>query len=141
RAIRRMISDMQNRGYNVSNSYSGYRSYGVQSQLYQSYVNRDGRYLADTYSARPGHSEHQTGLVFDLINWNGALIESNNEATWIAQNAHKYGFIVRYPRGKEYITGYQYEPWHLRYVGNKATSIYNSGKSLEEYYGILGGGY
>ncbi|OFI49093.1 hypothetical protein BG261_04260 [Floricoccus tropicus] len=139
--LRKLISAMRASGMDVSNSYSGYRSYATQAQLYQSYVNRDGKAAADTYSARPGFSEHQTGLAFDLLRSDGSLIVSARESNWIAQNAHKYGFIVRFPEGKDSITGYQYEPWHVRYVGNKATSIYNSGKTLEEYLGVPGGGY
>jgi D-alanyl-D-alanine carboxypeptidase len=137
--LRQLISAMQAQGMNVSNSYSGYRSYATQAQLYQNYVNQDGQAAADTYSARPGFSEHQTGLAYDLLHRDGSLIESTRESTWIAQNAHKYGFIVRFPKGKEDSTGYQYEPWHVRYVGKKATDIYKSGKTLEEYFNVAGG--
>ncbi|WP_143602672.1 M15 family metallopeptidase, partial [Floricoccus penangensis] len=135
RAIRRMISDMQNKGMSVKNSYFGYRSYGHQAQLYNEYIGIYGKVGADRIAARPGHSEHQTGLAFDI------QLGGQFEINWIARNAHRYGFIVRYPAGKELITGYQYEFWHLRYVGNKATNIYNSGKTLEEYYNFPGGGY
>ena len=141
-AIKALIAEMQALGFNVSNSYSGYRSFSNQSSIYNSYVNRDGRAKADTYSARPGYSEHQTGLAFDLRFGNGSLISAGSkEARWVAENAHRHGFIVRYLQGKEHITGYQYEPWHLRYIGDAATAIYNSGKTLEEYLNVEGGNY
>ena len=80
-------------------------------------------------------------MAFDLIQPNGALLESHNEAQWVAQNAHKYGFIVRYQSGKESITGYMAEPWHVRYVGDEAVNIYQSGLTLEEYLHVEGGDY
>ncbi len=115
---------------------SGYRSYQTQANLYQRYVNRDGQALADTYSARAGHSEHQTGLAFDV-----GSIDDNYGTTpagkWLVQHCAEYGFILRYPKGKEYITGYQYEPWHIRYVGKKvAKEIMSKGITLEEYLGV-----
>ena len=97
----KLIAAMRKAGLNVGNSYSGYRSYAYQKQLYWGYVSRDGQSAADTYSARPGHSEHQTGLTFDLTYSSGGLIDSGPEAKWISNNAHKYGFIVRYQPGKE----------------------------------------
>lgn len=115
---------------------SGYRSYQHQTNTYNRYVNRDGKAKADTYSARPGHSEHQTGLAMDL-NSLYTSFANTKEGKWLAANAHKYGFIIRYPNGKTAQTGYIYEPWHVRYVGtDKAAKIYNSGLCLEEYYGI-----
>lgn len=115
---------------------SGYRSYDYQNNLYNNYVKRDGQEKADTYSARPGHSEHQTGLCFDLNQVNDTFANTP-ESAWVNEHAHEYGFIVRYPRGKESITGYKYEPWHLRYLGaDLAASVYNSGLCLEEYLGI-----
>ena len=115
---------------------SGYRSYDYQVDLYEKYVRIDGKEKADTYSARPGHSEHQTGLTAD-INSADESFEGTPEAIWLDENCYKYGFIVRYPKGKEKYTGYEYEPWHLRYVGKeKAKKIYESGLSLEEYYNI-----
>ena len=141
-AIRRLISDMKSLGFSISNSYSGYRSYSTQASLYQNYVNLYGQTQADTFSARPGYSEHQSGLAFDLKSGSGALIKAGTqEAIWVAENAHRYGFIVRYLQGKESITGYSYEPWHLRYIGDEATAIYNSSKTLEEYLGVEGGTY
>ena len=115
---------------------SGYRSYVDQRVIYNGYVKRDGQAAADRYSARPGHSEHQTGLAFDL-NSTANSFANTPEAKWIAENCYKYGFIVRYPKDKEHITGYIYEPWHVRYLGvEKATLVYNSGLCLEEYLGI-----
>ena len=118
---------------------SGYRSYATQKALYEGYVSSHGVAAADTFSAKPGQSEHQTGLVMDISSEsvNFLLDESfgtTTEGKWVAENAHKYGFIVRYPKGKENITGYMYEPWHLRYLGVElATSVYESGLTLEEY--------
>ena len=139
--IRQLIADMQRQGYAISSSYSGYRSYSYQSSLYNNYVNSYGQAQADRFSARPGYSEHQTGLAFDLKHKNGTLVETTPEVNWIAAHAHEYGFIVRYPSGKESVTGYMPEPWHLRYVGDQASAIYASGLTLEEYLGISGGGY
>ena len=115
---------------------SGYRSYIDQKIIYNGYVKRDGKEGADRYSARPGHSEHQTGLAFDL-NSTANSFANTKEAAWIAANCYKYGFIVRYPKGKEDITGYIYEPWHVRYLGEeKAKQVYESGLCLEEFLGI-----
>ncbi|MCQ8259931.1 GBS Bsp-like repeat-containing protein [Streptococcus suis] len=135
-----MTNRMRVLGYPISNSYSGYRSYNHQAGLYQNYVLRDGRAAADRYAARPGYSEHQTGLAFDIFS-NQGLTLNNATASWIANHAHEYGFIVRYLPGKEHITGYMHEPWHLRYIGREAAEIYRSGLTLEEYFGIVGGGY
>ncbi len=118
------------------NIVSGYRSYATQEATYTRFVNRDGQAAADLYSARPGHSEHQTGLAFD-INYAGDSFANTPEAEWLAENCWKYGFIIRYPKGKEQLTGYQYEPWHVRYLGaDTAERVYNSGLTLEEYLGI-----
>ena len=115
---------------------SGYRDYDTQEAIYNNYVSMDGKEEADTYSARPGHSEHQTGLAFDLNSFEESFGETA-EGLWLAKNCHKYGFIIRYPKGKEHITGYIYEPWHVRYLGkDTATKVYNSGLCLEEYLGI-----
>lgn len=115
---------------------SGYRSYKTQEGLYNNYVKEDGKDKADTYSARPGHSEHQSGYAMDL-NIIGSAFEGTPEAIWIDKNCYKYGFIIRYPKGKENITGYKYEPWHIRYLGKEnAKKVYESGKTLEEYLGI-----
>lgn len=115
---------------------SGFRSYSSQKSIYNRYVSRDGKALADTYSARPGHSEHQTGLSIDL-NTITQSFGRTREGRWVAEHCYEYGFIIRYPQGKSDITGYCYEPWHLRYVGvEAATKIAQSGLCLEEYYGI-----
>ncbi|NKX51340.1 M15 family metallopeptidase, partial [Arthrobacter deserti] len=100
---------------------SAYRSYGQQSALYSSYVRQFGRAYADSISARPGYSEHQTGLAVDVGQAGAACrlsacFGSTPEGRWVAKNAYKYGFIVRYPKGQQKVTGYTYEPWHLRYV-------------------------
>lgn len=117
---------------------TAYRDYNFQSILYNNYVNSDGKELADTYSARPGYSEHQLGYSFDLTNSNYSdfdEFEYTDEYTWLQNNAHKYGFILRYPKEKEYITGYQFESWHYRYVGiDIAKYIYENNITYEEYY-------
>ena len=131
---------LQNAGMSEGHSLpllSGFRSYSTQKYLFNSYVEKDGIEKANTYSARPGESEHQTGLAFDVgqINDNFGNIPAG---IWLRENAHKYGFIIRYLKGKESITGYKYEPWHIRYVGeNVATTIYNAGITLEEYLGVI----
>ena len=140
-AFLKLIAQMQKEGYAVSNNYSGFRSYGTQAQLYQSYVNREGQAAADRYSARPGYSEHQTGLAFDVIGTNGHLVEDESAAQWLLDHAADYGFVVRYLKGKESVTGYMHEEWHLRYVGKEAKEIAASGLTLEEYYGFDGGDY
>ena len=113
---------------------SAYRSYETQRALFDSYYAKDGD-KADTYSARPGHSEHQTGLAFDV----GAIDDNYGDTIggkWLYNNCANYGFIIRYLKGKEYITGYKYEPWHIRYVGSVAEYIMNQGITLEEYLNI-----
>ena len=116
--------------YNVS----GYRSYDTQKKLYNNYVLRDGKEKADTYSARAGTSEHQTGLATD-VNSISTSFDTTDAFKWLSKNAYKYGFILRYPKGKEYITGYMYEPWHYRYVGiDTAKIIYEKNITYEEYY-------
>ena len=140
-AFLKLIAQMQKEGYAVSDNYSGFRSYATQAQLYQSYVNREGQAAADRYSARPGYSEHQTGLAFDVIGTNGHLVEDESAAQWLLDHAADYGFVVRYLKGKESVTGYMHEEWHLRYVGKEAKEIAASGLTLEEYYGFDGGDY
>ena len=115
---------------------SGYRSYKTQDELYNNYVKQNGKEKADTFSARPGHSEHQTGYAMDL-NIIDSSFEGTKEAIWIEKNCYKYGFIIRYPKGKDKVTGYKYEPWHIRYLGKElAKKVYDSGLTLEEYLGI-----
>ena len=137
----KLIAAMQQAGFPISDHYSGFRSYETQTQLYQNYVNKDGKAEADRYSARPGYSEHQTGLAFDLIETNGDLVTEEKAAQWLLDHAADYGFVVRYLKGKEKETGYMAEEWHLRYVGKEAKEISASGLSLEEYYGFEGGDY
>ena len=115
---------------------SGFRSYDEQVVVYNDYVIRDGKQAADTFSARPGHSEHQTGLTIDCNSINDEF-GYTDEAFWLAKHAHEYGFIIRYEKDKEDITGYQYEPWHIRYVGSEAaTYMYENHLCLEEYLGL-----
>ena len=118
--------------YNVS----AYRSYNTQKTLYNNYVNRDGVKKADTYSARAGSSEHQTGLASDINTASSsAHFETTKEHAWLMKNSYKYGFILRYPEGKTFITGYKFEPWHYRYVGvDVAKVIYEKSITYEEYY-------
>lgn len=133
----KMEEDAKSEGLSLKIT-SGYRSYSVQEELYDSYAKRDGKDAADTYSARPGYSEHQSGLCFDLNGTNRNFINTK-EGKWLNDNCYKYGFILRFPEGKSDYTGYMYEGWHFRYVGVElATILYNNGDwiSLEEYYGI-----
>ena len=139
--LMKLIAAMQEAGFPISDHYSGFRSYETQTQLYQNYVNQDGKAEADRYSARPGYSEHQTGLAFDLIGTDGDLVTEEKAAQWLLDHAADYGFVVRYLKGKEKETGYMAEEWHLRYVGKEAKEIAASGLSLEEYYGFEGGDY
>lgn len=119
---------------------SGYRSFAYQKNIYDRKVKAVGKEEAGKYVAYPGQSEHQTGLAMDVTNEesiSGSLMQSfgkTEEGQWLEENAHKFGFIVRYPKGKEDVTGYNYEPWHLRYVGKKASEeIKAQGIVLEEY--------
>ncbi len=115
---------------------SGYRDYATQEKLYETYAAADGEQAADSYSARPGSSEHHTGLAIDLNTVNEAFGETP-EGKWVVEHGAEYGFILRYPQGKEEETGYMYEPWHIRYVGEElARKITDSGLCFEEYFGI-----
>lgn len=132
-----MKADALTLGLNLKLS-SGYRPYSTQKTIYNNYIARDGKTAADTYSARPGYSEHQSGLCFDLNSISDSFANTN-EGKWINENAYKYGFTIRFPKGKDEYTGYKYESWHLRYVGEElATTLYNDGNwlSMEEYFGI-----
>lgn len=132
-----MLKDATAKGLNIYIA-SGYRSYNYQVNVYNRYVKSDGAAVADTYSSRPGNSEHQTGLCFDLNTIEDSF-QYTNEGKWVNDNCYKYGFCIRFPKGKDSATGYQYESWHLRYVGvDLATKLYNNGDwlSLEEYFGI-----
>ena len=118
---------------------TAFRDQNFQKVLYDKYVKKDGIKKADTYSARPGDSEHQTGLAIDLKNT--ALKKtrlSDENYKWLEENAHKYGFIVRFPKGKEQITGYKFENWHIRYVGKKAAKeIIDNNLTLEDYVDLI----
>ncbi|MBU5670831.1 M15 family metallopeptidase [Paenibacillus sp. MSJ-6] len=122
---------------------SAYRSHSTQTSLFNRYVKKDGLEKAKTYSAVPGHSEHETGLAIDVSGSDGKCAAEDcfgdtKEAEWLAKHATEYGFIIRYPEGKEGITGYKYEPWHLRYVGTEISSdIAERGITLEEYYNAV----
>lgn len=135
-AFEKMATKAKEDGYNLR-VISAYRSYEYQTTLYDNYVKKDGVDKADKYSARPGHSEHQTGLVIDIdnISTNYENFESTEEFKWMMDNSYKYGFILRYPEGKENITGYDYESWHYRYVGEKiANFIVSNNLTFDEYY-------
>ncbi len=145
-ALQRLLSDAEAAGFSMKN-ISSYRSYQNQVSTYQYWVNTQGQAEADRGSARPGHSEHQTGLAIDLGNPDGsceldACFGSSLAGKWLSAHASEYGFIIRYPEGKESLTGYQYEPWHLRFVGTEiAKAIISSGQTLDQYFNIEAGGY
>ena len=133
-AFNQMCSDAKLENISLY-SGSAYRSYEYQSTLYNNYIKKDGLTAAETYSARPGYSEHQLGLAVDIMNGNWSYVSKDNiEYSWLQANSYKYGFILRYPENKEYITGYMFEPWHYRYLGKElATKVYNSGLTYDEY--------
>ena len=142
-AINKMSADAKKK--NVSFLViSGYRSYTYQKDLYNRNVKSLGEARASRSTAKPGHSEHQTGLTFDFggpdkSHWLSESFDKTAEGKYLAANAYRFGLIMRYPKGKEAVTGYMYEPWHFRYVGvDRAKKIYNSGKTMEEYYGFSG---
>ena len=135
RAVNELIAAARQEGLKLWVA-SGYRNYALQKRLDERYSARDGKAAADRYSARPGHSEHQSGLGFDINSIYKSFADTA-EGQWLAANCHRYGFIIRYPAGKEHITGYMYEPWHVRYLGvDVATAVYESGLCLEEYLGV-----
>jgi D-alanyl-D-alanine carboxypeptidase len=119
---------------------SGYRSQATQKELYEGYVSSQGQEAADRISARPGTSEHQTGMVVDIGRSDSqceldTCFGDTAEGKWLAEHAHEYGFIIRYPQGKEAIVGYQYEPWHIRYVGKElAAELYKTRQTMEEFF-------
>lgn len=121
---------------------SGYRSYGTQQLLYNGYVNTQGKAYADATSAQPGHSEHQTGLAADLGATTGkcqleACFGDTPEGKWLAANARNYGFIIRYQKDKTSLTGYVYEPWHIRYVGiDLAAELSKTSQTMEQFFGL-----
>ena len=145
-ALEQLLTDAKNSGVSLK-IISAYRSYSYQEQVYGGYVAQYGQEKADTISARPGHSEHQTGLAVDLGASDGTCdleicFENTSAGAWIKDNAQNFGFIVRYLKGKETLTGYQYEPWHLRYVGvDIADKMNSSGQTMDEYFGVYAGSY
>ncbi len=122
--------------------FSGYRSQALQASLYNSYVKRDGQAAADRYSARPRYSEHQTGLAADVAPADGSCtaeqcFANTTAGKWLAAHSYQYGFIIRYQEGKESLTGYEYEPWHIRYVGKTlALELHKRGETLEQFFGL-----
>lgn len=139
-ALKSLLAGAKSDGLTIS-PLSGYRSYGTQVSVYNNEVATNGQAVADTQSARPGTSEHQTGLAID-VGGGGCGVEdcfgNTAQGKWVAANAYKYGFIIRYPQGKQSVTGYRYEPWHIRYVGVElATEMKNKGvQTLEEFFGL-----
>lgn len=141
-AFEAMKKDAQTAGIKLI-AFSTYRDFARQKELYEKYVAKDGAQAADRYSARPGFSEHQSGLAFDIgeegqqQHWASASFGGTEGGKWVKNNAHKYGFILRYPEGAENITGYMHEAWHFRFVGNTAAEeIFTKGITLEQYLGV-----
>ena len=140
-ALEELIQGAADAGYKIK-MRTGFRSYNYQVSLFNSYVAKNGEEAANKFSARAGESEHQSGLCCDVsspsVNWGLSYQYGDTaEGKWLAEHCHEYGFIVRYLKGKEDITGYNYEPWHIRYVGvDVATEIFNKGICFEEYLGI-----
>lgn len=142
-ALRRLADAAKADGLTVT-LQSGYRSYDFQANLYNRYVSQQGQAVADTQSARAGHSEHQTGLALDVGGTTSPACNLETcfaispEGKWITLNAYKYGFIIRYPAGKTSVTGYMYEPWHLRYVGTELSMELRakSDLTMEEFFGL-----
>ena len=136
-----MKSDAKKAGLDI-NIRSGFRTMETQEMLFNNYAKKDGIEKANRYSAVPGYSEHQTGLAVDISNGDystsiGDWFTETPQTKWLYENAHKYGFILRYPQGKEHITGYKYESWHYRYVGVYHSQHFNQNNlTLEEYLGV-----
>ncbi|MCP8967367.1 M15 family metallopeptidase [Ectobacillus ponti] len=136
-SLEKMFAAAKQDGFELL-AVSGYRSYNHQQSLFNTYINEYGKDKAEQFSAPPGASEHQTGLAVDITARSAKFqldlcFAETPEGKWVAAHAHEYGFIVRYQKGKTGITGYQYEPWHIRYVGNPyATYLYNNKLTLEE---------
>jgi len=141
-ALKDMFDAAKADGYSLFMA-SGYRSEALQTVYYNNYVARDGEAAANRYSAKPGTSEHQTGLALDIAAasrtcYLDECFANMPEGKWLAANAYKYGFVLRYPDGKESETGYMFEPWHYRYVGKElAAQIHSSGQTLEAHFGLL----
>lgn len=141
-ALDKMLATAKKQGFDFV-AFSGYRSFDYQTTLYNNYVNRDGQAAADRYSARPGYSEHQTGLAFDIGErgkenlWLTEEFGETPAGQWLLTNAQDFGFILRFPKNKEDNTGYMYESWHYRYVGvDIAKEIKKKDITLEEYLGV-----
>ncbi|MFJ7737121.1 D-alanyl-D-alanine carboxypeptidase family protein [Lysinibacillus sp. NPDC097287] len=141
-ALDTMLTAAKQQGFDLV-AFSGYRSFERQTTLYNDYVKRDGADAADRYSARPGYSEHQTGLAFDIGEkgkeniWLTEEFGETPAGQWLLTHADEYGFILRFPQNKEHITGYMYESWHYRYVGTDiAKEIKKRDITLEEYLGV-----
>ena len=138
-ALKELFDAAKEEGFEL-HARSGYRSYYTQASLYSSYVESYGKAAADKYSAKPGQSEHQTGFSMDItceaLNYTlDTAFGETEEGKWVSENAHRFGYIIRYPSGKEEITGYSYEPWHIRYLGIElAEKIFESGLTMEEYF-------
>jgi zinc D-Ala-D-Ala carboxypeptidase len=136
-----LFRDAKQAGYDYMLA-SGYRSHTLQNSYYTNYVASSGQAEADRYSARPGTSEHQTGLALDIstvdrVNYLEQAFGEDASGKWLAAHAHEYGFIIRYLPGKEPITGYMYEPWHIRYVGEYlAKKLFDKQQTMEEYFGL-----
>lgn len=136
-AYESMCVDLINKGLNISIT-SAYRSYDEQKELYNTYLKLYGKSYVDKYVAIPGCSEHQTGLAVDLESLEYDIFKNSQEYLWVKENSYKYGFIIRYQKGREKITGYSAEEWHIRYVGKKtAEYIYKNNITFEEYYDLF----
>jgi D-alanyl-D-alanine carboxypeptidase len=146
-ALEQMVTAAANQNIHLR-LLSGYRSYATQAQLYNNYVAQYGQAAADRFSARPGHSEHQSGLALDIGDADApncdieACFATTTGGKWVAAHAAEFGYIIRYTAAKETVTGYMAESWHIRYVGVElATKLATTGLSMEEYFGVAGGGY
>jgi D-alanyl-D-alanine carboxypeptidase len=142
-ALSQLAAAAQAEGAGTIGVNSGFRSYDFQVSTYRNYVGQLGQSNADLTSARPGHSEHQTGLAVDVVACDGGCgaIEQfggTAQSDWVAANAHRFGFIIRYPDGLTDTTGYEYEPWHLRYIGSELAALYADGgyRTLEDFFGM-----
>jgi D-alanyl-D-alanine carboxypeptidase len=144
-ALEQFFAGAAQQGYKLQVS-TAYRGYNYQKSLYDGYVASAGQAAADQESARPGYSEHQTGLAVDIRTQSNtcsleACFGTTPEGEWLAANAYKYGFLLRYPAGKEAVTGYEYEPWHFRYIGTGLSQEMHKQniQTLEEFFGVTGG--
>jgi D-alanyl-D-alanine carboxypeptidase len=140
-SLQRMFGDASKENIHLMIS-SAYRSYGLQKTVYSNNISAEGQQGADSLSAKPGHSEHQTGLAVDIEPASRACevevcFADTAEGKWLAANSYKYGFIIRYPANKEQLTGYEYEPWHVRYIGEDSANQINITKqTLEQFFGL-----